>query len=58
MQNFSSLASTQTDLGKFLTFFQEKFKIFLKKNFMNSPNLKKVLNRDSFKASFTKFWAI
>jgi hypothetical protein len=31
MQNFSSLAFTQTDLDKFLDFFQEKFKIFLKK---------------------------
>jgi hypothetical protein len=29
MQNFSSPASTQTDLDKFLTFFEEKFKIFL-----------------------------
>jgi hypothetical protein len=31
MQNFNSLASTQTDLNKFLTIFQEKFKIFFKK---------------------------
>jgi hypothetical protein len=28
MQNFSSLASTQTDLDKFLTFFQD----FIKEN--------------------------
>jgi hypothetical protein len=32
MQNFSSLDCTQTDLDKFLTFFQEKFKIFFKEN--------------------------
>jgi hypothetical protein len=31
LQNFSSLASIQTDLDKFLTFFQEKFKIFFMK---------------------------
>jgi hypothetical protein len=31
MQNFSSVAYTQTDLDKFLSFFQEKLKIFLKK---------------------------
>jgi hypothetical protein len=49
MQNFSYLACIQTDLDKFLTFFQEKIKIFY-----NFPNLKKVLNRDSQKASFQK----
>jgi hypothetical protein len=32
MPNFSSPASTQTDWDKFLTFFQGKFKIFLKKS--------------------------
>jgi hypothetical protein len=31
MQNFSSLASTQADLDKFLSFFQEIFRNFLKK---------------------------
>jgi hypothetical protein len=41
MENFSPLACTQTDLGKFLTFFQEKIKIFLKK-IWNFPNLKKI----------------
>jgi hypothetical protein len=30
MQNFNSLASTQTDIAKFWTFFQENFKVFLK----------------------------
>jgi hypothetical protein len=42
MQNFSSLKlypCTQTDLDKFLTIFEEKFKIFLKK-IWNFPNLK------------------
>jgi hypothetical protein len=28
MQNFSSLASTQTDLDKFLTIFEENSRIF------------------------------
>jgi hypothetical protein len=32
MQNFNSLAFTQTDLDKFLTIFQVNFRIFLKKN--------------------------
>jgi hypothetical protein len=31
MQNFSSLATTQTDLAKFFTFFPEFFKIFQKR---------------------------
>jgi hypothetical protein len=41
MPNFSSPTSTQTDLDKFLTFFQGKFKIFLE-TIKNCPNLKKV----------------
>jgi hypothetical protein len=28
MPNFSSLPATQTDLDKFLTFFQENFRVF------------------------------
>ena len=56
MQNLSSLALTQTDLGKFLTFFQEKFRIFLRK-FQNFEILKKVLFRASWKASFLKISA-
>jgi hypothetical protein len=31
MQNFSSLASTQTDFDKFLTIFEENFRIFQEK---------------------------
>jgi hypothetical protein len=31
MQNLSSLAFTQTDLGKFLTIFEENFRIFQEK---------------------------
>jgi hypothetical protein len=38
MQNFNSLASTQTDIGKFWTFFQENFKKFLSE-FLKIPNL-------------------
>jgi hypothetical protein len=53
MPNFSSPASPQTDLDKFLTFFQGKFKIFLKK-IQDFSNLKKVLNRASQKATFSK----
>jgi hypothetical protein len=30
MQNFNYLASTQTDIAKLLTFFQENFRIFQK----------------------------
>jgi hypothetical protein len=30
MQNFNSLASTQTDIANFLTFFQENFRIIQK----------------------------
>jgi hypothetical protein len=44
MQNFNSLASTQTDLDKFLTIFQVNFRIFLKK-IQNFPILKKKLNK-------------
>jgi hypothetical protein len=53
MPNFSSPASLQTDLDKFLTFFQGKFKIFLKK-IQNFPNLKKVLDRASQKATLSE----
>jgi hypothetical protein len=51
MQNFNFLAVTQTDLDKFLTFFQEKFQIFLKKisKFSNSEK------RASQETSSTKF---
>jgi hypothetical protein len=40
MQNFNSLAFTQTDLDKFLTIFQVNFRTFLRK-FQNFPILKK-----------------
>jgi hypothetical protein len=40
MQNFSSLACSQMDLDTYLTFFQDKFKIFLNK-ILTFPNLKK-----------------
>jgi hypothetical protein len=53
MQNFSSLACTQTDLDKFLTIFKKNSR-FSYEN-LDFSNLKKVLNRDSQKASFTKF---
>ena len=56
MSNFSSLAFTQTDLGKFLTFFQENFRIFLRK-FQNFEILKKVLIRATQKVSFSKISA-
>jgi hypothetical protein len=36
MQNFSSLASTQTDLDKFLTIFEENSRIFQKNSSANS----------------------
>jgi hypothetical protein len=38
MQNFSSLACTQTDLDKFLTFFEEKSRIFQENSEANSKN--------------------
>jgi hypothetical protein len=40
MQNFTSQASTQTDLDKFLIFFQKKNQDFLKENleFSQSEN--------------------
>jgi hypothetical protein len=38
MQNFSSPASTQTDLDKFLTFFQEKIRIFQENTEANCRN--------------------
>jgi hypothetical protein len=56
MQNFSSIASTQTDLDKFLTLFSRKIQDFLEEN-LEFPNLKKVLKRDSQKVSFTNFLA-
>ena len=56
MPNFSSLALTQTDLGKFLTVFQENFRIFLRK-FQNFEILKKVLIRATQKASLSKISA-
>jgi hypothetical protein len=52
MQNFSSPASTQTDLDKFFTIFKEFFLFFFKK-IQNSPILNKVSNRASYKAPFT-----
>jgi hypothetical protein len=57
MPNFSSPASTQTDLDKYLTFFQGKFKIFLKK-IQNFSNLKNVLIRASQKVTFVKILTI
>jgi hypothetical protein len=41
MQNFRSLACTQTDLDTFLTIFEEKFRIFQENFLANSkkPNL-------------------
>jgi hypothetical protein len=36
MQNFSSLDCTQTDLDKFLTIFEENFKIFQENSLANS----------------------
>jgi hypothetical protein len=54
MQNFSSPAFTQAD---FLTIFQVNFRFFLR-NSQKFPNLKKVSNRKSQKAFFTKIWAI
>jgi hypothetical protein len=53
MPNFSSPASTQTDLDKFLTCFRGTFKIFFKK-IQNFPNLKK----SSQKAIFIKIGVI
>jgi Ca2+-binding EF-hand superfamily protein len=48
MQNFSSLASTQIDLDKFFTFFQENFR----REIPNSE--KKILERTPQKAFFIK----
>jgi ribosomal protein S17E len=39
MQNFSSLASTQTDLDKFLTIFEENSRIFQENSKANSKKL-------------------
>jgi hypothetical protein len=36
MQNFSSLASSQTDLDTFLTIFEENFRIFQENSLANS----------------------
>jgi hypothetical protein len=38
MQNFSSLASTQTDLDKVLTIFEENFRIFQENSLANSKS--------------------
>jgi hypothetical protein len=40
MQNFSSLACTQTDLDTFLNIFEEKFRIFQENSLANSQNFK------------------
>jgi uncharacterized HAD superfamily protein len=40
MQNFSSLACTQTDLDKFLTIFEENFRIFQENSEANSKKTK------------------
>jgi hypothetical protein len=40
MQNFSSLACTQTDLDKFLTIFEENFRIFQENSQANSKKSK------------------
>jgi hypothetical protein len=45
MQNFSTPASTQMDLDNFLTFFQEKFRIFQENTeakFQKSPKSSKI----------------
>jgi hypothetical protein len=39
MPNFSALSATQTDLDKFLTFFQENFRVFQENS---KANFKKV----------------
>jgi hypothetical protein len=41
MQNFSSLASSQTDLDKFLTIFEENFRIFQENSSANSEKIQK-----------------
>ena len=56
-QNFSSLAATQTDLGKFKNFFKSFQEFYFRKN-QNFEVLKKVLIRASQEASFTKILAI
>jgi hypothetical protein len=40
MQNFSSLACTQTDLDKFLTIFEENIRIFQENSLANFKNAK------------------
>jgi hypothetical protein len=40
MPNFSSLPATQTDLDKFLTFFQENFKVFQENSLANFEKVK------------------
>jgi hypothetical protein len=42
MQNFSSLACAQTDLDKFLTFFQKNNQDFLKENLEFSKSEKRI----------------
>jgi hypothetical protein len=45
MQNFGFLASIQTNLGKFLTFFQAKLRILQEKS---SANFKKIMFMQNF----------
>jgi hypothetical protein len=40
MQNFSSLASTLTDLDKILTIFEENFRVFQENSLANSKKSK------------------
>jgi hypothetical protein len=40
MPNFSSLPATETDLDKFLTFFQENFRVFQEKSLANFKKIK------------------
>jgi hypothetical protein len=41
MQNFSSLASTQMDLDKFLTIFEENSRIFQENSYASSKKFQK-----------------
>jgi hypothetical protein len=43
MQNFSSVASTQTDLDTFLTIFEENFRIFQENSLANSKKFQTYL---------------
>jgi hypothetical protein len=40
MPNFSFLPATQTDLDKFLTFFQKNFRVFQENSSVNSKKVK------------------